>query len=138
MYFSFLVVSVMCNAAMVPDLVYVYVHISTWVIRWCDWDRADVVRKMTDKNLASHNKSTLDMLSAKKLQKICFFIFLVTWLSLCLTNIYSSLDNVNTSLNIVTESLIPFKQALCMKYTDDTLYSTNGKFLVIRMSGRSY
>ena len=78
------------------------------------------------------------MLSAKKLQKICFFIFLVTWLSLCLTNIYSSLDNVNTSLNIVTESLIPFKQALCMKYTDDTLYSTNGKFLVIRMSGRSY
>ena len=69
------------------------------------------------------------MLSAKKLQKICFFILLVTWVSLCLTNIYTCLDNVNTSLNVVTESLIPFKQALCMKYTDNTLYSTNGKLL---------
>ena len=69
------------------------------------------------------------MLTAKKLQKICFFLLLVTWVSLCLTNIYTSLDIVNTSLNVVTESLIPFKQALCMKYTDSTLYSTNGKLL---------
>ena len=67
------------------------------------------------------------MLSAKKLQKICFFILLVTWVSLCLTNIYTCLDNVNTSLNIVTESLIPLEQALCMNYADNTLYSTNGK-----------
>ena len=69
------------------------------------------------------------MLSAKKLQKICFFILLVSWVSLCLSNIYTSLDNVNTILNVVTESLKPFKQALCMKYTDNTLYSTNGKLL---------
>ena len=48
-------------------------------------------------------------------------------MSICITNIYSRLDNVNTSLNIVTESLIPFKQALCMNYADNKLYSTNGK-----------
>ena len=62
-----------------------------------------------------------------KLQKICFFIVLVTWMSLCMTDIFSRHDNVNTSLNIVTKSLIPFKQALCMNYNDNTLYSTNGK-----------
>ena len=48
-------------------------------------------------------------------------------MSICITNIYSRLDNVNTSLNIVTESLIPLKQALCMNYADNKLYSTNGK-----------
>ena len=67
------------------------------------------------------------MLSAKKLQRICFFILLFIWISICITNIYSRLDNVNTWVNIVTESLIPLKQALCMNYADNKLYSTNGK-----------
>ena len=48
-------------------------------------------------------------------------------MSVCMTNIYSRLDNVKKSLNIVTESLIPLEQALCMNYADNTLYSTNGK-----------
>ena len=87
---------------------------------------------MTDKNHHyTHNintaKITLDMLSAKKLQKICFFVFLFTLMSICITSIYSRLENVNTWVNIVTESLIPFKQALCMNYADNKIYSTNGK-----------
>ena len=69
----------------------------------------------------------MDMLSAKKLQRICFFILLFIWISICITNIYSRLDNVNTSVNIVTESLVPLKQALCMNYAANKLYSTNGK-----------
>ena len=69
----------------------------------------------------------MDMLSAKKLQRICFFILLFIWMSICITNIFSRPDNVNTSVNIVTESLVPLKQALCMNYTDNKLYSTNGK-----------
>ena len=84
----------------------------SWSWRW-------QTQKMT-----SHQ--TLNMFSAKKLLKISFFIIFVIWLSLCTTNIHSRLQNVNTSLNIVTESLIPFKQALCMNYTDNTLYSING------------
>ena len=69
----------------------------------------------------------MDMLSVKWLQKVCFSILLVTWISICISDIYLRRDNVNTSLNIVTESLIPFKQALCKEYTDNILYSTNGK-----------
>ena len=91
--------------------------------RWCR-SRAELVMKMTNKKMTSHK--TLNMFLAKKLLKICFFIIFVIWLSLCITNIHSRLENVNTSLNIVTESLIPFKQALCMNYTDNTLYSING------------
>ena len=69
------------------------------------------------------------MFSAKKLLKICFSILIVIWVSVCITIILSRLENVTPiSLNIVTGSLIPFKQALCMNYTDNTLYSINGKF----------
>ena len=67
------------------------------------------------------------MLSLKKLKRICFVIILFTLISVCMTNICSRLDNVKKSLNIVTESLIPLEQALCMNYADNTLYSTNGK-----------
>ena len=48
-------------------------------------------------------------------------------MSICITSIYSRLENVNTWVNIVTESLIPLKQALCMNYADNKIYSTNGK-----------
>ena len=61
-----------------------------------------------------------------KLQKICFFI-VGTWMLLCIINTFSRLDNVRSSLNIVTDSLIPLKNALCMNYNDNTLYSLNGK-----------
>ena len=67
-----------------------------------------------------------------KIQKICFFIILVTWMSVCIINIFSRLDNVTSSLNIVTDSLIPYKHALCMNYTDNTLYSTNGKLWLLK------
>ena len=76
------------------------------------------------------NISVLDMLPVKRLHRICFYFLLVTWMAICISNIYTRLDNVNTSLNIVTESLIPFKQALCIKYTNNTLYSTNGKLMI--------
>ena len=76
------------------------------------------------------NISLLDMLPVKRLHRICFFFLLVTWMAICISNIYTRLDNVNTSLNIVTESLIPIKEALCIKYTNNTLYSTNGKLII--------
>ena len=67
-----------------------------------------------------------------KLQKICFFIFLGTLMLLCIINVFSRLDNVRSSLNIVTDSLIPFKNALCMNYNDNTLYSLNGKLQLLK------
>ena len=79
----------------------------------------------------THKIFSLDMLSSvKRLQKVCFFILLFTWMSICISNIYSRLDNGNASLNFVTKSLIPIKQALCVKYTNNTLYSANGKLTV--------
>ena len=85
------------------------------------------------------NIFSLDMwlLSVKRLQKVCFFVLLVTWMTICISNIYPRLDNVNTSLNIVTEYLIPIKQAHCVKYTNNTLYSTNGKLTISCDSGSS-
>ena len=64
------------------------------------------------------NIFSMDMLSVKWLQKNCFFILLFTSIYICISDIYSRLDNVNTSLNIVTESLLPFEQAFCKNYFD--------------------
>ena len=68
------------------------------------------------------------MQAARKLTKFCFFIFLGNFALFYFIKISSRLNKVKTSLNIVTDSLIPFKQALCKSYTDKSLYSTNGKF----------
>ena len=70
------------------------------------------------------------MLAARKLTKFCFLIFLVNFMLFYIISISSRPNNVNTSLNIVTDAVIPFKQALCKSYTDKSLYSTNGKSFI--------
>ena len=99
------------------------------------WRWLAKIRHSTPKN--APNIFSMDMLSVKWLKKICFFILLFTWISIYISDIYTRRDNVNTSLNIVTESLLPFKQALCKTYFDNILYSINGKLTISCGSGSS-
>ena len=121
-------ISIICHRVWVPGYMK---KCSSQFSRWLA-----KIRHSTPKNAL--NIFSIDMLSVKWLHKICFSILLVTWISICISDIYlRTLKNVNTSLNIVTESLIPFKQAHCKKYTDNILYSTNGKLKISCGSGSS-
>ena len=66
------------------------------------------------------------MITAKKLQSVIFLLLLVTWVSLYMANSSSRVVNTRNNVNIVTDSVAPLKQALCIDYNDSDKYPING------------